>query len=103
MLRRQVPGYNFVADPDTGVTFRWGESLVNDPEQAPWPELADISISNFCSAGCEYCYRGSDSNGRIMTLAEYENVLDQLKHQNLDGVFQVVLGARGAASQPDIP
>jgi len=45
-LRRHATGYNFIGDPDTGVTVRWGRNLTDDPARAPWPELVDISISN---------------------------------------------------------
>lgn len=85
------------------MTFRWGETLEDDPQQAPWPELADISISNLCTAGCGYCYRGSHSSGQVMTVAEYEQVLDELTHPELGPVFQVAIGGGEPTEHPDLP
>jgi radical SAM protein with 4Fe4S-binding SPASM domain len=102
VLRRHTLGYNFVADPDTGVTFRWGSALADDPLVAPWPELADISISNRCGAGCGYCYRDSRPSGDLMGLDAYMTVLDQLTHPELGSVFQVALGGGEPTEHPQL-
>lgn len=102
VLRRHTHGYNFVADRGTGVTLRWGETLADDPLRAPWPELADISISNRCTAGCDYCYRNSTAAGDIMEATAYGRVLDKLTHPVLGGVFQVALGGGEPTQHPEL-
>lgn len=102
VVRRHIPGYNFVADAKTGVTFRWGTTLADDPPSAPWPELADISISNRCNAGCDYCYRDSSPDGHLMSVGSYARVLDQLTHPELGRVFQVALGGGEPTEHPHL-
>lgn len=101
LLRRHSATYNFVADPRTGVTFRWGSTPEEDPVSAPWPELADISISNYCTVGCSCCYRDSSPQGKSMSLADYRHVLDQLTHPIWGSVFQVALGGGEPLEHPD--
>lgn len=52
MITRHTNNYHFFADPNTGITLRWGNTMNDNPVLAPVPELADISISNHCSKGC---------------------------------------------------
>ena len=92
MIRKHFDGYNFVCIPETGATFRWGNSLSENPYRAPWPELADISISNYCTNACEYCYRSSNEKGRFMSLKDYKFVLEQLTSKEYGSIFQVALG-----------
>ena len=92
MIRKHFKGYNFVCIPETGATFRWGDTLSENPYRAPWPELADVSISNYCTNGCKYCYKSSDEKGRFMSLEEYEFVLNQLTSEKYGSIFQVALG-----------
>ena len=92
MIRKHFKGYNFVCIPETGATFRWGDTLSENPYRAPWPELADVSISNYCTNGCKYCYKSSNEKGRFMSLEEYEFVLDQLTSEKYGSIFQVALG-----------
>src|SRR5512133_937115 len=100
-LRRHTNEYNFIADVSTGVTFRWGKTLEEDPARAPWPELADISISNHCSNNCSYCYRNSTINNSFMSVSDYEFVLEQLAHPAHGNVFQVALGGGEPLEHPD--
>lgn len=101
MIRKHFAGYNFVAIPETGATFRWGSNLDVDPYMAPWPELADISVSNYCTNGCPYCYRSSDASGRMMSLEDYRFVLDQLTSKTYGSIFQVALGGGEPLLHPD--
>lgn len=100
-VRRHSDHYNFIGDTDTGVTFRWGKTLDDDPAIAPWPELADISISNHCSNHCESCYRNSGENYTFMSVQDYEFVLDNLYHPKWGNVFQVALGGGEPLEHPD--
>jgi radical SAM protein with 4Fe4S-binding SPASM domain len=92
MIRKHFEGYNFVCIQETGATFRWGDSLSENPYMAPWPELADISISNYCTNACKYCYKSSNEEGMFMSLEEYKFVLDQLTSEKYGSIFQVALG-----------
>ncbi len=95
-----VPAYNFYGNTRTGLTLRWGETMEGNPRCAPWPELADISVSNYCTKGCDFCYRGSTENGSFMSLENYEYVLDCLSSPKYGRVFQVALGGGEPLEHP---
>lgn len=92
MIRKHFDNYNFVGFPESGVTFRWGNNINVDPYDAPWPELADVSISNYCTENCDYCYRSSNINGSFISLENYEIILKELSHSKYGSVFQIALG-----------
>ncbi len=100
-IRRHSEGYNFFGDTGTGCTLRWGNDLKEDPSMAPWPELADISISNYCTKGCDFCYRNSTRDGSIMSLTDYKSVLNHLKSERWGTIFQVALGGGEPLEHPD--
>jgi radical SAM protein with 4Fe4S-binding SPASM domain len=91
-IRRHSASYNFIGDTETGVTFRWGKNLNENPLFAPHPELADISISNHCSKSCSFCYRNSTKNNSFMSLEEYIYILNSLQHPKWGNVFQIAIG-----------
>lgn len=99
-VRRHSSNYNFWGDTETGMTMRWGMSTKDNPVYAPWPELADISISNHCSKGCDFCYKGSTENNSFMLLEQYEYVLDSLQNKRWGNVFQVALGGGEPLEHP---
>jgi radical SAM protein with 4Fe4S-binding SPASM domain len=101
MIRRHSSGYNFIGDTETGVTMRWGATTEQDPVLAPWPELADISISNHCSKNCNFCYRDSKPDHSFLLLADYESVLDSLTSPRWGSVFQVALGGGEPLEHPE--
>jgi radical SAM protein with 4Fe4S-binding SPASM domain len=101
MIRKHFDGYNFVGIPEMGVTFRWGANPGANPVMAPWPELADISVSNYCTNGCRYCYRSSDTGGRFMPLEDFRFVLEQLTSKTYGSIFQVALGGGEPLLHPD--
>ena len=92
-MLRYIGDYHFIADPDSGMTFRWGKTLDEDPIFSPVPELADISISNRCSKGCSFCYKDSTPEGKQMSIDEYRQVLDSLQSPEYGSVFQIAIGA----------
>lgn len=100
MIIRHTDSYHFIADSNTGITFRWGKTMKDNPVWAPVPELADISISNHCSKGCAFCYRDSQPNNEFMGLEDYCFVLDSMTHKDLGGVFQVALGGGEPLEHP---
>ncbi|MFM2482397.1 radical SAM protein [Celerinatantimonas sp. YJH-8] len=102
LLRRHSMGYHFVGDPNTGLTARWGSAAHLDPLQAPWPELVDISISNRCSKGCDFCYRDSTPSGALMSLEQYTFLLEQLTSPQWGPPFQVALGGGEPLEHPQL-
>jgi MoaA/NifB/PqqE/SkfB family radical SAM enzyme len=101
-IRRHIKNYNFIGDTESGVTFRWGRKLQDNPSIAPWAELADISISNHCTKGCDYCYRNSQNNNSFMSLDEYEYILNELQHPKWGNVFQVAIGGGEPLEHPQL-
>jgi radical SAM protein with 4Fe4S-binding SPASM domain len=99
-IRRHSRKYNFIGDTITGTTLRWGASFEDDPIFAPWPELADISISNHCSKVCKYCYRDSHENNSFINLEDYKFILNELNHGKWGNVFQVALGGGEPLEHP---
>ena len=100
-MLRNIGDYHFLADPDNGVTFRWGKTLDDDPRFSPVPELADISISNRCSKGCSFCYKDSTPDGKLMSIEEYCQVLDSLQSHEYGTVFQIAIGGGEPLEHPD--
>lgn len=101
MIRKHFKNYNFVGIPETGITFRWGKTFDENPYMAPYPELADISISNYCINECEYCYRSSNTEGKLISIEDYEFLLNQLTNTKYGSVFQVALGGGEPLLHPD--
>lgn len=101
-IRRHSVGYNFLGDTETGITFRWAKSLKENPSISPWPELADISISNHCTKGCDYCYRDSGNNFAFISLNDYEYILNELQHPKWGNIFQVAIGGGEPLEHPQL-
>lgn len=101
MLARHIGNYHFLADAESGVTFRWGKTLGENPTFAPVPELADISISNRCSKGCSFCYKDSTPDGKVMSVEEYCQVLDSMNSPEYGNVFQVAIGGGEPLEHPN--
>lgn len=100
-FRRHGSHYNFFGDASTGITMRWGDSVETNPHRAPWPELADISISNYCTKGCKFCYKDSTSEGAILSAEDYRFVLSSMQHEKWGNVFQVALGGGEPLEHPE--
>lgn len=101
MLVRHIEDYHFLADAESGITFRWGKTYVDNPTFAPVPELVDISISNQCSKGCDFCYKNSTPDGKMMTFDEYCQVLDSITSSEYGTVFQVAIGGGEPLEHPN--
>lgn len=101
-VRRHSVNYNFIGNKSSGLTARWGRSLEENPISAPWPELADIAISNRCSKNCSFCYRDSRPNGKLMDVEDYAYVLDQLTSSKWGPVFQVAIGGGEPTEHPQL-
>jgi radical SAM protein with 4Fe4S-binding SPASM domain len=62
------------------------------------PELLDISITNWCDRECPICYRKSNTNGKHMSVTDYEVIMQQASRMH---VFQVALGGGNPNQHPD--
>ena len=100
-MLRNIGDYHFLADSESGVTFRWGKTWDDNPSFSPVPELADISISNRCSKGCSFCYKDSTPDGKLMSIEEYCQVLDSLQSHEYGTVFQIAIGGGEPLEHPD--
>ncbi len=101
-VRRHSENYNFIGESGSGTTYRWGKTFNDNPPMSPWPELADISISNRCSKGCAFCYRNSTPDGGMLTLGEYKLILDELTSPTWGPPFQIALGGGEPTDHPQL-
>lgn len=74
-------------DYSTGKSILIGERSGNVRNKGP--NLLDVSITNRCNKGCDFCYRNSASVGNDITLADYQIIIDNAK---LCGVQQIAIG-----------
>lgn len=101
LFRKHSDNYNFVADPLTGFSMRWGKTVRENPQRAPIPELIDISISNHCTNQCSFCYRESRPDSSFMSLSDYEFILNSIYDIQWGNVFQVALGGGEPLEHPN--
>jgi radical SAM protein with 4Fe4S-binding SPASM domain len=90
--------YAIFFDRDDGTFIRYGKDDIDPFCNKMGPELLDISITNFCERGCDFCYRKSNKEGRNMSLDEYRHIMSQAKKV---GVLQVALGGGNPNQHPD--
>lgn len=90
--------YFIFFDQENGTFIRYGRDDVDPFHNVSGPELLDISITNFCERGCEFCYRQSHKGGKFMALEDYRLVIDQAKKV---GVTQVALGGGNPNQHPE--
>jgi len=67
-------------------------------EKGEFPELVDISITDYCSFGCSYCYRGSTTEGKHAKLSDIEKIADSLVKC---ATFEVALGGGEPTTHPE--
>ena len=53
------------------------------------PTLIDLSISDYCSFGCKYCYKGSTKSGLHMKSDDVYNLISDIEQAE---VFEVAIG-----------
>lgn len=90
-------GYKAIFDERTGYTLRVGGNGMDPFWKETGPELLDVSITNYCERGCDFCYRGSTPNGKFMILDLYEKILESAKKA---GVFQIAIGGGNPNQHP---
>lgn len=99
MIRRyRESNYYVCFDLESGQMIR--SSIVG--EEPFWnqrgPELLDISITNYCERGCDFCYRETSPQGIFMPLEQYIDIMTQAEAV---GTLQVALGGGNPNQHPD--
>lgn len=61
------------------------------------PELVDLKITDFCDAGCSFCYQGSTEQGRHANIQRIQAIANLL---NEVGVFEVAIGGGEPTKHP---
>ena len=93
--------YSSLFNPRTGFFARIEDHGYPEPGWAEnGPELIDISVTNWCDAGCGTCYRFSSLRGRHMPVSAYRRILRQAAQM---GVLQVALGGGNPNQHPFFP
>ena len=85
-------------DRSSGAFIRVGQTEALPFYNIKTPELLDISITNYCEKGCEFCYRSSNKNGKHMDLIEYTRLVKEAQQA---GVIQIALGGGNPNQHPD--
>ncbi len=99
MIRRYwESNYLVCFDFESGQMLR--SSMVS--EEPFWnqrgPELLDISITNYCERGCDFCYRETSQKGTFMPLEQYADIIAQAETA---GVLQIALGGGNPNQHPE--
>lgn len=94
-------GYNYDFNRNTGMFIRWGKTVDDDPQQAPFPEIADIEISTIChginNTPCPWCYKSNTSKGSYMSFHVFQNILN-----SMPWLTQIAFGIGDIDSNPDL-
>lgn len=91
--------YKVLFNQQTGFFVRCEDNGYPEPVWSKHgPELLDISITNYCERGCNFCYRSSSKTGKHISLSDYEYLLKQASDI---GVFQIALGGGNPNQHPD--
>lgn len=101
LILNRYPQQNYSAffNQKTGFFLRVEDTGCDEPFWCETgPELMDISITNYCDRGCEFCYKKSNTFGSHMSLENYEFILQQAERMK---VFQIALGGGNPNQHPD--
>ena len=90
-------GYKAIFNEKNGYTLRVGGNGQEPFWKENGPELLDVSITNYCERGCDFCYRSSNPNGKFMSLELYQKVLE---NAGKAGVFQIAIGGGNPNQHP---
>lgn len=90
--------YTVVFDRKSGAFLRIGQKSTEPFFNLDTPELLDISITNYCERGCDFCYRSSNTCGKHMDLTEYSRLMKEAQQL---GVLQIALGGGNPNQHPD--
>src|ERR1035437_5774129 len=80
--------YNYVFDKKTGRFARWGSTMEDDPQFAPFPEILDIEITKSCGgipdengveAPCKFCYKSNIPGRESMSFETFKSIFDKFE------------------------
>lgn len=84
-------------DKRTGWKTRVVFDNKTDYIKSTYPELVDISITDYCESNCAYCYRGSTTSGKHAPVQDVYSILYTLYTW---GVFEIAFGGGEPTSHP---
>jgi hypothetical protein len=87
-----------IFNPKTGTKLRLTPADVPAPTHSTFPELCDVTLTNHCDMGCEYCYMDSTPEGKH---AKTQDVYDLAWALNRMGVFEAAIGGGEPTDHPD--
>ena len=90
-------GYKAIFDEKSGYTIRYESPNNGLAWKKSGPELLDVSITNYCEKGCDFCYRESGVDGDFMSLDLFDEIMKQAQKAK---VFQVALGGGNPNQHP---
>lgn len=69
-----------------------------DYTKATYPELVDVKITDWCDAGCQFCYQSSTEAGKHADMTVVKKVIDILAKME---VFEAAIGGGEPTSHPE--
>jgi hypothetical protein len=110
LVRSENYNYNF--NKKNGNFERWGKTIQDDPDFAPFPEILDFEVTTICvglpishnknsnrKQPCPFCYKSNTTNGHNTSFEDFKTVLDKMPKT----LTQVAFGADAeATSNPDL-
>jgi len=91
--------YSTLFNQMSGMFLRIEDDGIPEPFWCSYgPELMDISITNWCDLGCDFCYKMSNNSGTHMSIENYEMLLEQAGEMK---VSQIALGGGNPNQHPD--
>ncbi len=103
LIRKEEFGY-ILFFQDNGTKLYYGKSGkvpladIQLPKKYV-PELVDMTITDYCSKGCKFCYRGCTAEGKHASLYKVITYIDELKKA---GVFEIALGGGEPLQHPEL-
>ena len=98
-IRHEKQHYTVLFNKTTGAFVRYEDKNYSEPFWSEdGPELIDMSITNYCTKDCDFCYRRSNSEGKHMSLEEVQLVVEQAKDA---GILQIALGGGNPNQHPN--
>lgn len=94
----RTQNYKTIFNQKTGFFIRIEEKGCDEPFWSEHgPELLDISITNYCERGCEFCYRNSSITGKHISMHDLEKLVIEAEKI---GVLQIALGGGNPNQHP---
>lgn len=96
--RHSEQHYKVLFNQKTGAFIRMEDDGYEEPF---WcrrgPELIDMSITNYCTRECGFCYRKSNPSGKHLSMEDIQEVVCQVHDA---GVLQIALGGGNPNQHP---